>query len=206
MISANGEEPPPKERSYILAERITRKFLTALGVPEAAQDAIIDAYREAIDPVLEENKGLKKQVEAIDTSHDWKSEAEKAKSELEAYRADVAAKDAKRAKEAAYRAILAEAGIADKRIDSVLRISGSTIEGLELGKDGAVKNRAELVAAAKTEWADFIPTTVTVGSQIPHPPANTGKTPTMTRAEIESIKDGTERRKAIAENPELFGI
>lgn len=187
-----------------MADRITRKFLTALGVAETAQDAIIDAYREAIDPMLDENKELKKQLESIDTSHDWKAEAEKAASELEELKKDVANKDAKRAKEAAYRALLAEAGIADKRIDSVMRISGSAVDKLELDKDGRPVNAAELLAAIKTEWADFIPTTVTLGASIPHPPAPTGKTPTMTKDEIMAIKDVEARQKAMNENFELF--
>lgn len=189
-----------------MAERITRKFLGALGVPDTAIDAIIDAYRDAIDPVLEENKTLKKQFEGIDTTKDWKSEAEKATSALEALKADVASKDAKRAKEAAYRGILKEAGIADKRIDIVMRASGSLIDGLELDKDGNCAKHDDLVSAAKTEWADLIPTTVTVGATVPHPPATAGKTPTMTKEQIMQIKDAGERRKAIAENHELFGI
>lgn len=187
-----------------MADRITRKFLEALGVPEAAIEAIIDAYRGAIDPVNDENKELKKKLESIDTSKDWKSEFEKATSALEAYKKDVADKDAKRAKEAAYRGILQEAGIADKRIDAVMRISGSAIDKLELDKDGKAKNAADLVTAAKSEWADFIPTTVTVGASIPHPPAPTGKTPTMTKDEIMAIKDVEARQKAMNENFELF--
>lgn len=189
-----------------MADRITRKFLEALGVPDTARDEIITAYRDALDPVLEENKNLKKQLEGVDLSRDWKAEAEKATSDFEAYKRDVAAKDARRAKEAAYRGILADAGIADKRIESVMRISGATIDGLELDKDGNAAKRDDLVSAAKTEWADFIPTTVTVGASIPHPPATGGKAPTMTKEEIMAIKDTAERRQAIKENHELFGI
>ena len=189
-----------------MADRITRKFLEALGVPDTAKDAIIDAYRDAIDPVIEENKALKKQIEGIDFSKDWKAEAEQASSALEALKKDVANQDAKRAKEAAYRSILTEAGIADKRIDVVMRASGAVIDGLELDKDGKPVKHDDLVSAAKTDWADLIPTQVTVGASVPHPPAPAGKAPSMTKEAIMAIKDAGERRQAIKDNHELFGI
>ena len=60
------------------------------------------------------------------------------------------------AKEAAYREILKAAGVSEKRIDSVIRVSD--IDGIELGEDGKVKDAEKLTNSVKSEWADFIVT------------------------------------------------
>ena len=57
------------------------------------------------------------------------------------------------AKETAYRALLKEAGVSEKRIDTVLKVSD--IDGIELA-DGKIKNADELTESVKKEWADFI--------------------------------------------------
>jgi len=39
-----------------------------------------------------------------------------------------------------------------------------------------------------------------------NPPGNNGKSNSMTKEKIMSIKNTAERQKAISENPELFGL
>ena len=102
--------------------------------------------------------------------------------------------------------MLKEAGIDEKRIETVLKASAPTIDGLELDADGKIKDAEKYGADIKTEWADFVVKTATKGTNTKTPPANGGSGTTKTKAEIDAIKDRAERQKAIAENPELYGL
>ncbi len=75
-------------------------------------------------------------------------------------------------KEAAYRDLLAKASISEKRIATVLRCSD--VDALELDETGKAVGADKLVEAIKTEWADFVVTTVIKGADVPHPPVNYG--------------------------------
>ena len=96
------------------------------------------------------------------------------------------------------------AGISEKRIDAVLKVSN--IDSIELDKDGKIKDADKHTENIKTEWADFIPTTTVVGARTANPPANNGKGTGKTKEEIMAIKDPAVRQKEISENLELFGI
>ena len=74
---------------------------------------------------------------------------------------------------------------------------------MELDKDGAVKNADEVTKAIKTEWADFIQTTQTVGANTATPPANNGSV-LKTREEIYArdasgrfVMDASQRQEAL---------
>ncbi len=77
-------------------------------------------------------------------------------------------------KEAAYRDLLARANIYDKRIATVIKASAAEIDALELDETGKAVGADKLVEAIKTEWADFVVTTVIKGVDVPHPPYNSG--------------------------------
>lgn len=139
-----------------------------------------------------------------DGKSSWKVKYEAMKEEFETYKNEQTEKEARTAKESAYRALLKQAGVADKRIDAVMKVTD--LDGIELDKDGAVKDAETVTEGIKTEWADFIPTTQTVGANTATPPANNGGKSYKTKEEIYAIKDTAERQKAILENHELFGI
>ncbi len=123
--------------------------------------------------------------------------------EYKEYKADIEAKATTAKKENAFKAMLKEIGIPEKRIDSVLKVSD--VAKIEFDDEGKVKDGDKLKEGLKTEWADFIPTTKTEGAKTANPPANTGKS-TMTREQIRAITDTAARQKAMLENPSLFGL
>lgn len=198
---------------------LTRKFLSALGIDAEKIDEIINAHTETVDGLKEqlgqfkadaeklpsiqkELDALKKAAEERDGKDPYKVKYEAIKEEFEKFKSDQAAKDAKEAKKTALRALLKEAGIAEKRLDSVIKVSD--LDNIELDNDGKIKDAGKLTENVKSEWADFIVEENKTNEKTPTPPQNSA-TP-KTRAEIYKkddkgryILDAPARQKALAE-------
>lgn len=127
------------------------------------------------------------------------------KEEFDNYKAEQEAKAVRSAKESALKELLSDMKMSDKGEKQVLKWMG--VDGFELDEDGKIKDASALRKAIKEDWGDYIQTENPKGAETPNPPgsgssAGTGKT----KAEIMKIKNAAERQKAIAENPELFGL
>ena len=200
---------------------LTRKFLSALGIEADKVDEIINAHTETVDAlkherdsykadaeklpeVQKELNSIKEQAAKNDGKNPFEVKYNAIKEEFENYKKEQTAKETKAKKADAYRAILKEAGVSEKRIDAVLRVSD--IDDLKLDKDGAVEGKDALLESIKKDWSDFIVTQGTQGAKTPNPPANGGGKTYKSKEEIYAIKDTAERQKAIYENRELFGI
>lgn len=195
----------------------TRKFLSALGIEQDKIDEIIQAHTEVTDALKEERdkfkedagklpeieKQLNELKEQVSGEDPYKEKLEKLQKEYDDYKADVEAKATKAKKEKAFRGLLKDIGIQEKRIDSVMKVSD--IAKIELDDDGNIKDGEKLKESLKTEWSDFISTTKTEGAPSANPPTNTGKG-TMTKEEIRKIEDPIARQKAMLDNPTLFGL
>ena len=196
---------------------LTRKSLKAMGLTDEQVDSIIEMHTETVDGlkaykadaeklpgVQKELDDLKKQV-SENKDDGWKDKHDAVKKEFDDYKAAQTAKDTKAAKEAAYRALLKEAGVNEKRIDAVLRVTD--LDKIEL-ENGTVKGADTVRDAIKTEWAEFITTAGQSGAGMTNPPAGGGNTVpgSKTKDEILAIKDGAARRQAMLENPTLFGL
>lgn len=188
---------------------LKRKTLEAMGIETDKIDSIMDGHGETVDALQTKIKELESKLaeaetklKTVDTSEDWKTKYAAVQAELDKFKNDVAERDEKRAKADAYRNVLKEAGISEKRIDSIMKVSNGIIGEMKLDKDGNIKDKEALLENAKTEWADFIPVTVKVNNKAPKPPENSGKT--LTKDDILKIADTQERQKAIAEHLDLF--
>ena len=149
-------------------------------------------------------KGEKQNAEDKATSAEkWKTKYDALKDDFDAYKKDITAKETKATRSNAYKELLKQAGISEKRLDAVLKVSD--VDSLEMGEDGKFKDSEKILEGIKKEWADFITTTETRGAKTPTPPTNNGGGK-MTKEEIMKIEDDGERQKAIAENHELFGF
>lgn len=201
---------------------LTRKMLKAMELDDDKISQIIDAHQSVIDEIAQERDSLKADVEKYKAEADRLGSVEKdlvkAQAKLEdaeetskklknlqdefnTYKADVDAKATRASKEKAYRALLTEAGISEKRFDSIIKISD--LDKIELDKDGNVKDSKDIVNNLKSEWADFIVTEGVRGAHTSNPPANTGGSK-MSKDEIMKIKDTAERQQAMLENKDLF--
>ena len=159
-------------------------------------------YKAKLDEIDELQGKLQTAEDSVTTAEKWKVKYEAAKQDLATFKADQDKKDTRAAKETAYRALLKAAGVSEKRIEAVLKVSD--VDGVELTDKGEIKGADKLTASIKDEWADFIETTGVQGARTPHPPANTGGS-TMTKEPIMDSNDIGERPRAIAEHHELFG-
>lgn len=195
---------------------LTRKLLKGMGLTEEQMDTIMDtiieAHTDTVDGLkndlarykadAEKLPGVQAELENLKAKGDdgWKDKHDKVKKEFEDYKREQMQKETKSAKESAYRKLLKSAGISEKRIDSVLKVTDLSTVELE---DGKIKNADDLKKSIKEEWADFVVTTKQKGADTQAPPANNGGA--MSRDDIFKIRDASERQAAIAANLNLFG-
>ena len=196
----------------------SRKMLKAMNIEEDKIEQIIDAHSETVDALKAERDAYKedagklaavqKELDELKAKGDdgYKAKYEAEKAAHDALKADIAAKETKKAKTDAYRELLKGANIDEKRIATILRAEAPTIDKIELDADGKIKNAEQYTESIKSDWADFIVTQSAKGTNTATPPANGGAATTKTKEDILKIKDAGERQKAIAENPTLFGI
>lgn len=195
---------------------LTRRALKAMGIDEEKIDEIISMHSETVDGLKADVAKYKADAEALPEvqkqlekaqadleagkKDSWKVKYEAIKEEFEGYKTEQTKKESHAAKEKAYRALLQEAGVSEKRLESVLKVSD--VDSVELDDKGAIKGADKLTESIKSEWADFITTTETRGANTSNPPANRGVTPT--KEQIMGIKNTAERQRAIAQNLNLF--
>ena len=200
----------------------TRKFLSAMGIEADKVDEIINAHIEVVDGLKEERDNYKKDAEKLadvqkqldkanekiakngDGETVAKEDYDKLKKEYDDYKADITAKNTRTEKENAFRELLKSVGVSEKRFNAIIKVSD--IDGLELDKDGKIKDAEKHTENVKSEWADFIEATTIKGANTANPPANNGKGTGKTKEEILAIKDGAVRRQEMLNNPHLFGL
>lgn len=203
-----------------------KEILSKAGVDsEHMKDAvneIIEGHTTSIEALREERDGYKEKAQKVedlekqlekaqkdlieansdDSEQKYKTKYEMLKEEFKEYKKDIEAKATKENKAKAYKDILKEAGISEKRIEAVLKVSD--VDSIEFDDEGKVKDKDDLLKSIKEEWSDFIQTADVQGAKTDNPPANTGGSKTLTKDDIMKVKDTSERQKLIKENIELF--
>ena len=195
----------------------SRKMLKAMNIEEDKIEQIIDAHSETVDALKADRDAYKedaaklaavqKELDELKAKGDdgYKAKYEAEKAAHDALKADIAAKETKKAKTDAYRELLKGANIDEKRIATILRAEAPTIDKIELDADGKIKNAEQYTESIKSDWADFIVTQSAKGTNTATPPANGGTATTKTKEDILKSKDEGERQKTKAEPPTLMG-
>lgn len=197
-----------------------KEILSKAGVSaenaEPAVTAIMDGHLASVNALREERDKFKEDADKLHAvqkelddlkekgNDSYKEKYEKEHKDFEDYKAEQTAKETKANKTAAFRKLLKEAGVSEKRLDTVIRASAPDIDGIQLDKDGNIKNAESLTKTIKEDWADFITTKAAKGANSANPPANSGGK--KSHEEIYKkdekgryIMDATERQKALAE-------
>lgn len=158
-------------------------------------DAAADAKKEAAD-LKKENESLK---ESQKDSYKVKYDA--LKEEFTEYKKGIESEKTKASKTEAFKKVLKEIGVSEKRIEAVLKVS--EVDKIKLDKDGNIEGLDDLKKNLTEEWADFIVKTDKKGAETVTPPANTGGGK-KTKEEINAIRDTAARQQAMLENKELY--
>ena len=157
-----------------------------IEVPKDVLGQICNLHTTSNEDLTESVKTLKADLEKAERERDTykakapeegeetvsKEDYDKLKKEYDDYKADITAKTTRTEKENAFRELLKSAGVSEKRLNAIIKVSD--IDGLELDKDGKIKNADKHTETVKTEWADFIETTTTRGANTANPPAGNG--------------------------------
>lgn len=190
--------------------QFTRKYLTSIGIEEDKIDLIMEKHSEVVTEIKDERDKYKVeadklpdvqkqlselQEEAKNNSDDkYKVKYEALKEDFEEYKKGVTAKETKSKKESAYTKLLKAAGVSEKRISAILKVTN--FDDIELDENGDAKEADKLTESIKSEWSDFISTTSTQGANVANPPANNTGKAIKTKKEIMEIKDTAERQQA----------
>lgn len=169
---------------------LTRKLLASMEIPAEKVDEIITAHSETVNALKSEIDTLK--AEAVDVADlkekldkatkeieatklgDWEKKYKDLKTEFDTFKENTEKKETKSKKESAYKDILKKAGVSEKRIDAIMKVSGTKVDELDFDEKGEVKDADKLVEGVKTEWADFIVTTGEKGAGTATPPESNG--------------------------------
>lgn len=178
-----------------------------------AVEKILNGHVATVDALKEQIASLEEKVTTFEAEHKELEELKKNSGDISAlqkefdeYKANVEADRTKTKKESAFREILKEAGVSDKRIASIIKCSAEDINGIEFDDEGKVKGSSDILQKVQNDWSDFIESSHVEGVKTPNPPSNTGAKTTMTKEQIRSISDPVARQKAMMDNPSLFGL
>lgn len=162
---------------------LTRKMLKAMGIEDEKIDQIIEEHTESTDALKQQRDDWKAKAESKpatdpkpkdpEPTDEYKAKYDAEKKAFEEYKAGIEAEKSEADKRAKYRELIKEAGVDEKRIDAVLKISD--LSGVTV-KDGAIENAKKLVEGIKADFKEFIPVVTTEGASVAKPPACDGGT------------------------------
>lgn len=189
----------------------TRSFLSASGLSEDQIKAVMEEHvivtdalkkqRDEYKAEAEKTADLQKQLDGIKGGEDYKKKFEDEHKAFEDFKKKVA-DDAEADKvRSAYRKLLIDEKIGEKRLDAILKVTD--FSKMKLDKEGNLEGEEALRKAIGEDWGEFKTTVTEKGAKVENPPrTSSGK---MTKDEIMAIPDTSARQKAIAENLDLFG-
>lgn len=175
---------------------LTRKLLKGMGLTDEQVDTIIEAHTETTDGLkadLAKYKddaaklpGVQKELDDLKAAGDggYKEKYEKEHKAFEDFKTEQTAKETRQAKENAYRELLKAAGVSEKRIPAILKVTD--LNGIEMDGD-KIKDADKHTQTVKTEWADFVESTNTTGANTTTPPAN-NQTPAAPKNIAEALR------------------
>lgn len=180
---------------------------SGVELPKELEDALVSEHLTARNAYAEEQVKAELEKQPTEKAVNVKDSEEYKTLEksFNDYKAEIANKQAKEAKEKAVRAFYESKGITGKNLEIAMRGSRAEIDGIELDGD-KIKDASALDALVKGDFSGLVATTSTKGANTASPPANNGGDK-LTKADIYKkdergryIMSASERQKALAEN------
>ena len=171
---------------------LTRTMLKAMGIEDDKAQEIINAHTETVDGLKKLAERYKEDAEKLPTVQKELDDLKVANSgdnsrdalqkkyddldkEFKDYKKTVEAEKTTAKIKDAYRDLLKETGVSEKRLDTVLKVAD--LSNVKLDKDGKITEAEKLKESIKTEWADFITTEGSKGADPASPPAGNPSNP-----------------------------
>ena len=180
---------------------------SGVELPKELEDALVSEHLTARNAYAEEQVKAELEKQPAEKAVNVKDSEEYKTLEksFNDYKAEIANKQAKEAKEKAVRAFYESKGITGKNLEIAMRGSRAEIDGIELDGD-KIKDNSALDALVRGDFSGLVTTTTTKGANTANPPANNGGKTGKTKEEIMAIRDPAVRQAEIAKNPEVFGL
>lgn len=173
---------------------LSMQFLSAMGIEEDKAQQICERHKEVLNEIKTERDKYKEDAEKLpeiqkqldelkSKQSDGDNSEELAKlqkqldaknAEFEKFKSDVEAEKLGVKRESAYRKLLKDAGINEKRIDIVVKASPNEIAAIEFDKEGNVKDADKITAKIQETWEEFKVSTQNRGAGVPNPPGGNG--------------------------------
>lgn len=164
---------------------LTRKALKAMGLTDEQVDSVIEMHTETVDALKESRDSYKADADklpALQTELDQLKEKaaeygdknpfevkyNALKEDFDKYKNEMTEKENARKKKEAYTELLKTAGISEKRINSVLKVTD--LKALKLNAEGNLEDTENLTKNIQSEWSDFIVAEERRGVDVPNPP------------------------------------
>lgn len=163
----------------------SRSFLKSIGLNEEQVSAVMEehtAVTTALKGQRDQFEGdankykadaeklgaVQKELETLKARKDYEADFNRVTKELADYKAQVA-KDAETAKvKAAYKQLLADEKISEKRHDAIMKLTD--FSAMKLDADGKLENADKLKEAIGKDWGEFRVSTRQRGEDVAHPP------------------------------------
>lgn len=163
-------------------------MLKAMGIEDEKIDQIIEEHAETVNALKQQRDQYKVDAEKLpgvqkeldeykeaaekDGENPYKAKYEETQQKFDDYKAEVTARETKAKKTAAYRKLLKDAKVSEKRLDSILKLS--PIDDIEIDDKGEIKDAADVKKKIEEEWSDFIVKEETRGAENQNPPGGSG--------------------------------
>lgn len=198
---------------------ITRKMLKGMGLTEEQVDTIIEEHTSVTDALKEKAQkyettaqklaNVEKELNDLKAGgSDWEDRYNKEHEAFETYKKDIESKTEQESIKTAYKALLKDQNVSEKRIDTILKLTD--FSEMKLTKDGKIANEEKVIEKIKEDWSDLISKQSEKGADVSTPPNGGGSK--LTRDDIYAKDEHgrykmstSDRQKAISENPDLFG-
>ena len=198
---------------------ITRKMLKGMGLTEEQVDTIIEEHTSVTDALKEKAQkyettaqklaNVEKELNDLKAGgSDWEDRYNKEHEAFENYKKDIESKTEQESIKTAYKALLKDQNVSEKRIDTILKLTD--FSEMKLTKDGKIANEEKVIEKIKEDWSDLISKQSEKGADVSTPPNGGGSK--LTRDDIYAKDEHgrykmstSDRQKAISENPDLFG-
>ena len=162
-------------RSFLKSIGLTDEQISAAIEEHTAVTTALKAQRDQFEGDANKYKAdaeklvqVQKELEELKARKDYKADYDKAVQDLADYKNQVAAEAEAAKVRAAYKQLLTDEKISDKRHEAILKVTD--FSGMKLGEDGKLLDADKLKEAIGKDWAEFRVSTRDRGEDVAHPP------------------------------------